>query len=376
VASKDSKKPSTRALATAADAQNIKYDALIESIGEGIIIIGQDGNIERVNQYASQALGFQPEELIGKWFPGSVILTDDYGQRISPISRPITKALTEGKTVNEYASFLRKDGSSMPVHITVSPILIDAKPAGAIEVFRDLTREHELDLAKEEFVSIASHQLRTPATGIRGILAMVLSGDFGELNEKQRRYIEMAAKSNDRQLNIIEDLLSVARADSGSLELDRHDVFLTSLITDVIAEHELALEKQMQKLEVDLTPGVLASVDTEKIKMVMDNLINNASKYTPPGGTIQVLLERADGQAHICVRDDGVGIPPDKLNLIFTKFSRVENELSVPAGGTGLGLYLAQKIIHLHGGDISVISAVGQGSNFCIHLPLSAGEPQ
>jgi two-component system phosphate regulon sensor histidine kinase PhoR len=353
--------------------QTIKYDALIESIGEGLIVIDRDGNIERVNSYASEVLGYSEEELIGRWFPGAVIVVDDIGQQVEPLARPITRALTEGKPVSEFASFLRKDGKTVPVHITASPIIIKGKPAGAIEVFRDLTSERELDAAKDEFVSIASHQLRTPATGIRGILAMVLAGDFGDLTETQRRYIEMASRSNDRQLSIIEDLLSVARADSGTLELLREKVFITSLISDVIAEHELRLAENQQKLEVDLAPGVVAHIDPEKIKMVVDNLINNASKYTPPGGTVTVILEQADDRAHICVRDTGVGIPPDKISQIFDKFRRVHNELSLPAGGTGLGLYLAQKIVRLHGGEISVASAVGQGSDFCIYLPVKAG---
>jgi two-component system phosphate regulon sensor histidine kinase PhoR len=354
--------------------QSIKYDALIESIGEGLIVIDRNGNIERVNHYASQVLGYSEEELIGRWFPGAVIVVDEIGQHVEPLARPISRALTEGKPVSEYASFLRKDGKTVPVHVTASPVIIKGKPAGAIEVFRDLTSERELDAAKDEFVSIASHQLRTPATGIRGILAMVLAGDFGELSEKQRRYVEMAAKSNDRQLSIIEDLLSVARADSGSLELLREEVYLTALITEVIAEHELRLAESQQKLEVDLAPGVIAHVDPEKIKMVVDNLINNASKYTPAGGTVSVVLENAGpDRAHICVRDTGVGIPPDKISQIFHKFRRVQNELSIPAGGTGLGLYLAQKIVRLHGGEISVASAVGQGSDFCIYLPVRAG---
>ncbi|GAC1370440.1 MAG: hypothetical protein NVSMB39_3230 [Candidatus Saccharimonadales bacterium] len=351
-------------------AQRVKYDALVESIGEGLMVIDKDGNIEQVNQYSYDALGFAPEDLIGKWFPSAVRILDDFGVEIDPMSRPITKALTEGKAITERTNMLRKDGSVLPVIITASPILINGKPAGAIELFRDLSRERELDIAKDEFVSIASHQLRTPATGIRGILSMVLKGDFGDLSVAQRRFIEMAARSNDRQLHIIEDLLSVARADSGRMQLNIEEACLTDLITDVISEHEPSLTTSRQSLEADLQPDVHGQVDAEKLQMVVDNIISNASKYTPVGGTIKVKLDQIDKTAYISIKDDGVGIPEDKLGAIFTKFMRVENNLSAPAGGTGLGLYLAQKVIAMHGGDITVTSTLGQGSDFRIQLPL------
>ena len=351
-------------------AQKVKYDALVESIGEGLIVIDQNGIIERVNSYAQTALGYTEAELVGKWFPGTLKILDKTGQLIDPLSRPITKALTEGTSVTEQAGMVRKDGSVLPAVITASPILIDDKPSGAIELFRDLTREQELDIAKDEFVSIASHQLRTPATGIRGILSMVLKGDFGELSATQRRFIEMAARSNDRQLHIIEDLLSVARADSGRMDLNVERISLTDIIKEVVAEHEVAFAASRQIMATDLAPDVYADVDAEKIEMVIDNIITNASKYTPVGGTINVKLDQSDKNAYISIKDDGVGIPEDKLSIIFTKFMRVENNLSAPAGGTGLGLYLAQKIVSMHGGDITVTSVLGKGSDFRIQLPL------
>ncbi len=353
-------------------AQKIKYDALVESIGEGLMVIDQNGVIERVNHYALDALGYEEADLVGKWFPGVVRILDNLGREIDPLNRPITKALTEGTSITEQASLIRKDGTILPAIVTASPILIDDKPSGAIELFRDLSREQELDIAKDEFVSIASHQLRTPATGIRGILSMILKGDFGELTDSQRRFIEMAARSNDRQLHIIEDLLNVARADSGRMELNIQNVSLTELIKEVISEHEVAFTASRQTIEADLAPDVYADIDAEKIEMVIDNIITNASKYTPVGGNIKVKLDRAEKSAYISIKDDGVGIPEDKLSIIFTKFMRVENNLSAPAGGTGLGLYLAQKIIRMHSGDITVTSVLSHGSDFRIQLPLKS----
>ncbi len=361
---------SGRALAVSLESERVRYNALIQSIGEGLIVIDEVGNIEHANPYALGALGFSESELVGRWFPAAIVVIDEYGQVVDPIARPMARALTEGTAVSEYANFLRKDGSLLPVLITASPLIIDGKPAGAIEVFRDLTRERELDIAKDEFVSIASHQLRTPATGIRGILSMLLQGDFGELEPVQQKYLKMAAQSNDRQLAIIEDLLSVARADAGSMDLHLQQTNLTQLVQDALADHRIILTDNRQQLESQLAPDLHAAVDSEKLKMVLDNLLSNASKYTPQGGTISINLSSSGDCASISVHDDGVGIPKDKQRIIFTKFMRVDNELSVPAGGTGLGLYLALKIIKLHRGEITVQSSPGAGSTFSVRLPL------
>lgn len=335
------------------------------------MVIDQSGIIEQVNSYSLRALGYERDDLVGKWFPGVVKIQNTLGEIIDPMSRPITKALTEGKAVTETCNMIRKDGTILPAIITASPIQIEGKPAGAIELFRDLSREKELDIAKDEFVSIASHQLRTPATGIRGILSMLLKGDFGDLSASQRRFIEMAARSNERQLHIIEDLLSVARADAGRMDLHIERASLNDLIEEVVVEHKIAFAASKQAIEVDLFHNVQADIDVEKIEMVIDNIITNASKYTPVGGTIKVKLDQVDKTAYISIKDDGVGIPEDKLGAIFSKFMRVENNLSAPAGGTGLGLYLAQKIVNMHGGDITVASSLGHGSDFRIQLPLT-----
>jgi signal transduction histidine kinase len=164
----------------------------------------------------------------------------------------------------------------------------------------------------------------------------------------------------------------VARADSGSMELNTKELCLASVVRDVIGEHELNISNKGQTLRAVLNDRLVVQADSEKMKMVVDNLLSNASKYTQPGGAIEVAVTEKAGEACISVKDDGVGIPEDKLAAIFTKFKRVDNELSAPAGGSGLGLYLALKIVKMHGGDITVSSRVGQGSDFRVQLPLTA----
>jgi PAS domain S-box-containing protein len=360
-----------RRLKAALQTQEIKHVALINSMGEGLIILDPKGRISQVNAYATTALGFTKEELIGKWFPGVIVLVDQAGRELDPLRRPIIEALTEGKPISEYTNILCKDGTSIPVLITASPIIIDGKPAGSIEVFRDLTKERQLDLAKDDFVSIASHQLRTPATGVKAILSMLAGENFGSLNDKQAHYLEMANRSNDRQLRIIEDLLSVARADAGTMDLSLDYVDLVSLVREVAHEHQTDLVKHRQTLALSVPPSAHVLADGPKLQMVIDNLIGNACKYTPSGGSIKVSVTQADTHVTLTVSDTGVGIEPDDIETIFMKFGRVDNVMSTPGGSTGLGLYLAKKIIELHNGDITVESVTGEGSSFHIVIPTT-----
>ena len=347
--------------------------AMLNSLGEGLIATDDQGKITMANDYALTALGHTHESLIGTWFPKTVIAVDQYSRPLPTLVRPIIKALTTGHTISEYTYYLKRDGSLMPVLITVSPVLVNGVPSGAIEVFRDLTKEQQLDVAKEEFVSLASHQLRTPATGVKSILSMLSAGDFGALNDMQQKFVDKAMHTNDRQLQLIEDLLNVALVDSGKLELDLDYSDLTALLREIVADHHDPVAKRQQTLAVHAPDEALLLIDVAKITMVLDNLISNASKYTPAGGNISVTLKHENNFVSLAVKDEGVGIPEDDIPRIFTKFTRLPNELSTAVGGTGLGLFLAKSIIELHGGAITVASKPGRGSTFTIKLPTKWG---
>lgn len=347
--------------------------AMLNSLGEGLIATDDQGKITMVNDYALDALGYTHDSLIGTWFPKTVIATDQYSRPLPTLVRPIIKALTTGQTISEYAYYLKRDGTLMPVLITVSPVIVNDVPSGAIEVFRDLTKEHQLDVAKEEFVSLASHQLRTPATGVKSILSMLSAGDFGPLSDMQKKFIDKAMHTNNRQLQLIEDLLNVALVDSGKLELDLDYADLAGVVREIASDHADAINNRQQKLSVNLPDTALILVDVAKITMVLDNLISNASKYTPAGGKIDVTLKNYKDMLTVAVQDQGVGIQAEDIPRIFTKFTRLPNELSTTVGGTGLGLFLAKNIVELHGGSIAVTSKPNEGSTFTIKLPTKWG---
>lgn len=231
----------------------------------------------------------------------------------------------------------------------------------------------EFDKVKEEFVALASHQLRTPSSAVKGNLGMLLEGYCGDLTPEQREIVNDAQQSNERQLNIIDDMLWVARTEAGRLELHKAPTALGTLVDEAAAALRYTVAERSQTLHVEkLTVNPILQIDAQKIRMVFENLLSNASKYTPEGGKIEVTVRpgrNPEAEWAVEVRDNGVGIEPDDIGRLFNKFSRIQNPLSDKVGGSGLGLFLAREIVRLHGGSIHVTSAAGQGSTFTVVLP-------
>jgi|GEM_PF-540026 len=223
--------------------------------------------------------------------------------------------------------------------------------------------------AKDDFISLASHQLRTPATGVKQYLGMVLEGYAGEVPAYLEPFLQKAYESNERQLSTVNDLLHVAQLDAGNIRLRRRPTDLTAMLLNIVSEQSAKFGQRRQTLEYDPQGrDVVVPVDPERMRMVFDNLIDNASKYTPDGRTVNVGLRRTNDGALVTVRDEGVGIAPEDVAKAFEKFSRVDNARSELVGGTGLGLYWAKQIVDLHGGSIEVRSEVGKGSEFLVYL--------
>ncbi|MBC7512209.1 hybrid sensor histidine kinase/response regulator [Candidatus Saccharibacteria bacterium] len=228
-----------------------------------------------------------------------------------------------------------------------------------------------LNRAKEDFISIASHQLRTPATGVKQYLGMVVEGFVGDVPPAQMELLKQAYRSNERQLRIISDLLKVAQVDSGKMKLQPTPVTIDELINEVIDEQMSTLTDRSQtikRVEYDtLLP--LIRVDSDAIRMVLENLIDNASKYSPEETQIQVEVSEQPETLTISVLDCGVGIQDHDLPRLYEKFTRFENILSTKVGGSGLGLYWAKRIVDMHGGRIDYRPNQPTGSVFSIILP-------
>ncbi|MDB5163458.1 MAG: putative histidine kinase [Candidatus Saccharibacteria bacterium] len=346
-------------------------EALFLSLGDGAIVTDEAGRVSRINKVALLLLGYSAKELVGRWYPDAVVAENEDGNRIPNWERPITQVFLEGKSISARVYYRRKDGSRMATFLTVSPVMLDSKPIGAIEVFRDITNEVELEKTKDEFISLASHQLRTPATGVKQYVGMLLEGYAGTITSQQRQLLKNAYESNERQLTIVSDLLRVAHIDAGKVRLVRQRVDLVQLIQDVIDGLNNVFKRRYQEVNfVHPKTTVTAEIDVDRIRMVIENIVDNASKYTPEGKNLEVTLRQRPSCVEIEVKDEGVGIPRRDINKMFQKFSRLNNPLSQLVGGTGLGLYWAKRIIDLHEGEITVSSKVGKGSVFTISIPV------
>ena len=229
----------------------------------------------------------------------------------------------------------------------------------------------KLNNAKDEFISLASHQLRTPATVVKQYVSLLLSGYGGETTVDQRKFLQIAYDNNERQLNIISDLLKTAQLDSSRYTL--HPVLqpITPIVQTVINQMMASTELKKQVILFDDADDMTrVSIDSDEIALVISNLIENASKYSFIGQTITITLKRLNKYLDISVIDQGVGLDSTNATRIFDKFTRINNVLSDTVTGTGLGLYWVKKIIKLHHGTIRINSELGKGSTFIVRLPL------
>lgn len=238
---------------------------------------------------------------------------------------------------------------------------------------RDLSTQKEkaVELAKDELLSLASHQLRTPATGVKQYVGMVLQGFAGKVPTTQKKLLEKAYASNDRQLRIINEILHLAKIESGRIVLAKQLTNLNELVKDVVNEQVPDVESAKHTIEVNLPKEpLIIHADTHMLRMAIENLLSNAIKYTPTGGRLAVRVRQEKPYAYIDVSDTGVGINPEDRQKIFRQFSRLSNIMSQQVGGTGIGLYLAKHLVELHNGHISMESEPGKGSVFTIAMPL------
>lgn len=230
----------------------------------------------------------------------------------------------------------------------------------------------EMDRVKDEFVSMASHQLRTPLTSIKGYLSMLLDGDAGEIAPQQRKFLQEAYMSSERMVRLISDFLNVSRLQTGKFMLDVEQTDLIELVRHCVNQSiQLAAGRNMKIIYHHTRRVPRLCVDSNKLTQVVSNFVDNAVYYTPDGGRIMVTLDVSDGEVVLQVRDNGIGIESSEQRQLFTKFFRAENARIQRSDGTGIGLYLAKRIIDAHGGRVVFHSTLGEGSTFGFRLPVA-----
>lgn len=353
-----------------------KDEAILGGINEGLIVFSRDGAIERVNRAAMRMLGYTDTDLLSKKYSDILYALNEKGRPIPENKRPATLALQQGKAVATELQYARKDRSSTFIaDVSIAPIRDKGRIMGAIEIFRDVTKERELDKAKDEFLSLASHQLRTPLTAKRWDLEVLMGGYAAKkLDSKQYDIASKINDSNNRMIKLVNELLNVSRAESGRLAVSPESTDMTTLIHSVVEEVMPQLTASQQKVTIDLPKLPHISVDPILIRQVFLNLLTNASKYSPASTEITVKANSTHEQLEFTVTDHGYGIPASEQSKIFTKFFRADNIRTKDTDGNGLGLYLVQSIIKVSGGKIWFKSQQGSGTTFYVSLPLKGSK--
>lgn len=351
--------------------QKAEAEALFNSIGDGAIATDEFGRITRVNPIALELLGFNEEELIGQWFPKIIIALNSDDSTVNLIDRAITKAALSGKPVSEKYYYRQKNGHKLPVSVNASPIILNDVPLGSIVVFRDITFEEQVDRMKSEFISLASHQLRTPLSAVKTYSHMLSDGYMGELTADQNKALNTIITATNRMNQLISTLLNITRIESGTIAIAPKQIDLTKLVEEVIAELNLtASHKSINitfKIKGRASPAIKS--DSLIIKEILTNLVSNAIKYSPEEGEVEILLNPRKSEVLFHVSDSGWGIPKLSHDQVFSKFFRAQNIVKRETTGTGLGLYLVKGLLDELGGKIWFESTEDDGTSFYFTLP-------
>lgn len=368
-----------------------KDAAVLASIGDGLVATDRDGNITMINGAFENMLGWSESEVRGKPLIEVVHMSDESGNKIPDaerLSTNILKGQTQKTTIATAATFARKDGVTFPVSLTIAPIVVGTELIGVVEVFRDTTKERELDRIKGEFISIASHQLRTPLTGIQWVVERFTKKE--KLTPKGVEYLNDIHVSARRLTEMVDLLLNLSRIEAGRVVLTHEPIEVIGFMKEYLEECVPLLDKKELKLIFETHPAELfVRTDKNSLRNIIQSLISNAIEYTGVGGRITIAIIKQDHTFMIEIEDTGIGIPKSEQSRIFEKFVRASNAKLYKTDGTGIGLFIAERATNLLGGKIWFESPVRvstkvtnveggneqEGCRFYVQLPI-AHEPQ
>ena len=351
-----------------------KGEAILQSIGDALVVTDQKGTIILVNKAFEEMMGWAEAEAKGKSFMDLVKSEDEEGNKILGAKRKIMIILSGGanyqRSGREAHYYVRRDGTRFPVNAVVTPIIFAGRRLGAVQVFRDITVERDIDRAKTEFVSLASHQLKTPLSVINWYTEMLIDGDAGGLNEKQRRYINEVARGSHRMVDLVNSLLNVSRLELGTFIVEPEKVDLKKIVRSVLDEFKVKIDEKKLKITFVISksfPKYL--LDPKLTRIIVQNLVSNSIKYTANGGRVKIAVGQVKDKIVISVLDNGCGIPAGQQSNIFNKLFRADNARVLDPDGTGLGLYIVKTILANVGGEIWFKSREKKGTNFFVTLP-------
>ncbi len=356
-----------------------KNQAILESIADGVLVADDNSRIILANLPASSILDIPREHLQGKSINELLGL---YGHAGDSWIKTIQDWANNADRVKQWtylADQLTIEDKIVSVHL--SPVLAGSQYFGTVSIFRDITKEVEVDNLKSEFVSTVSHELRTPMTSIKGYADLMLMGAAGEIDQSQARYLRVIKNNADRLHMLVNDLLDISRIETNKTVLDTRPVDIGQIVEQVVEGHLHGRIQHTQKeihVSVNIPPDLpLVQADPARVTQILTNLLDNAFNYTQEGGSIQISARPIGIFMKISITDTGIGISEKNLKKIFDRFFRSEADAVQTVPGTGLGLAIVSNLVEMHGGALDVESELGKGSTFSFTLPLIAptGDP-
>jgi signal transduction histidine kinase len=259
--------------------------------------------------------------------------------------------------------------------VQLAPVILRNDFLGTVSIFEDVTHRVEVDRLKSEFVATVSHELRTPMTSIKGYVDILLMGAAGALNQQQEYFLGVVKSNAERLTVLVNDLLDISRIEAGKATLSLQPLDLLALAQESISDllQRLSKEKKLLRFELQQNPNLpLCLGDKERVRQILDNLLENAYQYTGEGGQVIVHMQQVGDEVQIDVMDNGIGISPDIQKRVFERFYRGEHPYVLATSGTGLGLAVVQHLVGMHGGRIWLESSgvPGEGSTFSFTLPV------
>ncbi len=354
-----------------------KMNAIFSSMTEAIIGIDDDLNVVLMNQAASILVRVADTDAKGQKISELFPLYKDKDP-IDDAHSPIVQAVKEKTIVRTYIYdniyFKGSDGFYIPVVLSAVYLLGENSIEGmsTLIIIRNVIQEKSVDKAKTELISMASHQLRTPLTSIGWFAEMLLKGEAGPVTNEQKDYLQEIVESNERMTELVDSLLNVSRVDLGTFKVDPKPTALVDVVESLCKELTPMISvKKMNVNKIFSKELPLINVDQTLIRIVLQNLLTNAIKYTPEEGTIDIVLKKQDTNMLISIADSGYGIPKEDQSKIFTKLYRAQNVRDKVTDGNGLGLYIVKAIVEQNGGSIWFSSEENQGTTFNILIPLT-----
>ena len=349
--------------------------AILNAIADGVIVTNRSHRVLLFNPAAARILGLPAEQVIGQATSHLLEALGEHGQGWFDILHDWSQATQPRPAPPEQAERMElSDGRVIAIH--PAPVLLGEEYLGAVSIFRDITREVEVDRLKSEFVATVSHELRTPMTSIKGFLDLLLMGVAGELDTEQRRYLNIVRQNTERLEMLVVDLLDLSRIEAGKVQLHFQPLEVAALLSELQQYVEHRCQEEEKRLSVHLeTPSELPRLwgDPERVRQILANLVDNAYSYTPTGGEVWLRARAAGAMIEIEVTDTGIGISLEEQARIFERFYRGEQALIMGVSGAGLGLSIALHMVEMHGGRLWVTSEgiPGKGSTFTLALPAA-----